>query len=145
MSKRQSIMDKLMIMLQDIWQVNGYNTDIGNNVQEWRVTPVAEGDLPMLTYSDISHETSVPLSVRHDHVLTVKIEAYVAAGTATAATARLVMSDILRAVGKNRSFDRLVIKASPSSGTLEIEQQNKLIGRVTLNLVLTYASAEWEI
>lgn len=145
MSKRQQITDKLKAMLQDIWQVNGYNTDIGANVQEWRVTPVAEEDLPMLTYSDISHETSVPLASRHDHTLTIRIEAYITAGATTPATARLILSDILKALGKNRSFDRLIIKAAPASGVIEIEQQNKLIGRVTITLILTYASAEWEV
>lgn len=144
MSKRQQITDKLKTMLQDIKIANGYNSDLGNNVFEWRLFPFQEDNLPAIEYRDIDCEIESPPARRHDHKLAIDIEIITASGSTTPETIRKMIEDVHKAIGKNAFFDKLAIKTGPVSNSIQMEQDNKIIAGALLKFSITYATGDWE-
>jgi len=60
----QQIMEAVDIALKTIWRTDGYNTDLGNRVYEWRKAPVNIEDAECVIYRDMA--PSITRSVGED-------------------------------------------------------------------------------
>ena len=141
--RQQEIMDALGARLQTIQVRNGYLTDIGNNVVEWKTQLTEDDDLPVLTYRDTLEDTKIPTRL-HQHELTVEIEVITASGSTTPMMIRMMKTDILAAIGKDPFFGKKAIKTVPTQYTTTIEQNDKIIGGAKMLFIITYATAEWQ-
>ena len=105
-SLRQQIMDAVATRLATITTANGYETDAGDNVYEWAVVPLDQGDLPALAYKD-SGEDIVDETVG-EQIRTLRIDIVaIEKGTAVTAFARQVSADVIKAVGTDLTWGGL--------------------------------------
>ncbi len=101
MIKRQRIMQELEAVLKTITIANGYNTNIGNKVYEYRETDIADAELPCLLYRDsddiieITHNLAL-------HTLICEITAIEQAGTGLLRI-RNIVADVKRAIQTRRA------------------------------------------
>ena len=61
---RESIMSALDARLKTITVLNGYASDAGDNVFDWREDPLQDDELDALEYRDISCETGPTETIR---------------------------------------------------------------------------------
>lgn len=101
MNRRQKIIDAIIARMQTITQVNGYSTDIGLNVHDWRIN-FQDEELPAISVCDLISEDQLPAGAsnpkRVTHLLNIQIRIY-APQEATPANIREMIADVSRAIG----------------------------------------------
>lgn len=102
-SLRQKIIDAIIVRMSSILTTNGYVTNIGANVYDWR-TQFHEDELPAVSVCDLTAETVTPDGVsnprRVAHLLTVQIRVY-AVRDETPANIRSMIADVITAIGQD--------------------------------------------
>lgn len=144
-SIRQQIMDALVVRLRTILTADGYETNLGLNITEWRTTDVQVSELtsnPVADVRDVSE--SVVISGGNEiHSLEVEITAYVLGSTMQTGT-RDVIADIDAAIGTDPTFDGLVQKLPPvGNESVRTEQKDRKVGSVDINLTLDYVTGRF--
>ena len=145
-SKRQLICNKVDTRLKTILIANGYNTDLGKNVFEWRDNPIDESELPALGWRDVSEDDSNASTGTigyHNHVLTMEFKVATAKGKTTAQEIRALLADVIKAVGVDQTWDGLAIRTDPVSNEMQVEEAETIIGGVTITLTITYQTKKW--
>jgi len=145
MNLRQDLIDWVLERLRDIRVTNGYNTDVGLHVHEWRSAPFSTDDLPALNVRDIYDEVSYgEQSARHSlHKLFVSIQ-YLDYGDDLPRRARAALADIEKALSAWRSQKR-IIKIEPiTCGRFVLDQGGYSISGVLYELFLIYQSKMME-
>lgn len=145
-SKRQLICQKIDARFKTILISNGYNTDLGKNVFEWRDNPIDENELPSLTWRDVSEDDSNASAGTigyHNHVMTMELKVATAKGTTTAKEIRALLADIIKAVGVDQTWGRLATRTDPVSNEMQVEEVETIIGGVTITLNITYQTMKW--
>jgi hypothetical protein len=142
-NKWQQVITAVLTRLRTIKTTAGYETNAGNNVFEWRPNPLAEGELPGIVVRDTFPEEVITVGA-HEH--TLLIECCVFTGGATApAQARLVIADIVKAFGTDRTFGGLVEDTQPApGGGLGTDQANKLAAVAVKPFYLIYTTAPFD-
>jgi hypothetical protein len=136
-SKRQQIMTALITRLQTITVANGYETDIGANVNEWHVTNFEEAELPAVDVRDTTESVEVR-GGNHDYTLSIQIETKVS-GTTAAAKMRDVIGDVIKAIGTDPSLGSLAQNVRPVQNEIaEIDQKDKRIASILQVFELRY-------
>ncbi len=137
-SIRQSIIDSIITRLQTITIANQYETDLGNNVFEWRETDIELLDLPCVVLRDPS-ESVVARGGNHHYSLEIELEAKSLASDT--ALVRNIIADITKAIGVDPNFDSLVYQTTPvENETLEIEHKGKLFSSITMKFEVNYST-----
>jgi len=144
MASRQGIITGLKSVLSNISIVNGYNTDIGSNVDEWRLTPYSESDLPVIEIRDESCSiTDGRNNVDNYKTLSVTISCYDSV-TATGATEmRLYIKDVLSAIGKDPQLSGNALDIDVDSTSIEGSQDSDIIFSAVVNLSVGYITNKW--
>lgn len=145
MGKRQDIITAAGVKFATITIANGYNTDIGNNVNEWKVIADEESDLPSLHYRDASVEV-LEIEGQDNYFETKKLNLEVeirVSGTTTPATLRLMIEDVLAAVGKDINWSNNAYDTDYEGDTMDIDQDNLKIGSVLMNIAIGYQVKNW--
>lgn len=145
-SKRQLICSAVDARLRTILVSGGYNTDLGENVFEWRATPFEINGLPAMDWRDISEVDSNASTGRdgyHNHALTFQLRVLTAKGKTTANEIREILADIVKAVSVDQTWGGLAIRTDPVSNEMEVEEAERIIGGITVTLTITYQTKKW--
>lgn len=140
---RQQIVDALDTRLQTITTGNGYSANLG--VYEWLVTPLEESDLPAVifrdTIDDIDDEKEFS---RLDHPLTIELDV-AASSSASPASVRELIRDILTAIGTDKYFGGLAYNTDVLSASLEVSEADQRLSGGQIIIEIKYKTALWTI
>ena len=135
-SKRQQIVTAIDTRLKLITITNGYETNAGNNVYEWRSSAMIESELPGLIYRD-TQETEA-LSIGYQvHTLTIEIEGYVV-GNAAPANLRKLIADVIKAIGVDSLWSALAEDTRSVEETIQVEQEERRIAGTRIKIEVDY-------
>lgn len=138
--RRQDLVTALVGELQNITVENGFSTDAGANVSEWRTTSLESGELPAIIVRDVADEAADDQQTIK-HLLKFEIEVYVG-GSNVAENMRIVSSDVLTAFGL---FEAAVSQPCRYLGSESmIEAKETTSGGVRLEFEVAYQSQRWE-
>lgn len=146
MGTRQDIITAAGVKFATITIANGYNTDLGNNVNEWKVIADEEADLPSLHYRDAGVEV-IEVEGQDNFYetkkLNLEVEIRAADGATTPATLRLMIEDVLAAVGTDINWNNNAFDTDYEGDTMGIDQDNLTIGYVLMNVSIGYQVKNW--
>ncbi len=142
---RQSIIDAIDTQLKTILIANGYDTDLGSNVFEWRQVPLQESELPALIYRDVTSEIEIIVLDRHTHILNLEVEVKTQPGSTSGSLARKMIADVIKAIGVDHTWGALAIKTDPVSSEIVFEQHEKIITGAIINFEITYRTDLWRL
>ena len=144
MTTRASIIAAVEAALSGITRDNGYTTDAGQTVEQWRTRPVIQGEpRPALTVRD----TTDSIELRYGqavHTLTLEIDA-VTDGDTTAATLRELAGDVLAALGSNETWGGLAEGTEAKQITLEVVRDGQPAGSLQVQATVTYATESFKL
>lgn len=119
-SIRQRIIDAIDLRMKDILVSNGYETDIGANVEDWLPEGLESGDLPALIYRDITVETENDTFKTFTHRMVVEIMVAVSSST-PAKVIRKIIADIDKAVGIDHTWGGLALTTDRNGDEMGVE------------------------
>jgi len=135
---RQKIVDAIDARLKTIKTANGYQTNLGNNVFEWRVTPLnSDTELPGAVYSDTQDTIDLTIGL---HLHTLKIVINMAAkGSASPSDMRKLIGDIHKMIGVDVTWGGLAEDTKITSEIiLPAHEENKFMGiEITIEVEFT--------
>lgn len=145
-STRQNIVTALDTLLKTIKVVNGYQTNAGLNVFEWRGTPLEQTDLPAILFRDTTDPIdSEGVTDRADHLLTVELAMY-AAGSTAPASSRVLIEDVLKALGSSPTLGvAAVYDMRPAASNLVAEHEGIRLAAASLTIQIRYRTSRWAI
>lgn len=117
-SKEQKIIDAIVTRLQTILTTNGYQTDIGTNVEDSRPNWDQEDDLPAISvFQGQVTSAEAPDNRRKTiHLMPVMIRCFLTSGTSPA-NARTAIADIKKAIlGTGTQRDQYLAERWPDTG-----------------------------
>lgn len=139
-SVRQQIVEALKALLQTIRTINGYETELGANVSEWRTTEWQESELPGCDIRDPSEATEVK-GQYHYNTLDIEIEAKIKGSTVTTEV-RNVIAEITKALGtvtRTSTLGLLVTQISPvDNESLDMEQKDRKFSSTLMRFNILY-------
>lgn len=142
-SRRQQIIDQLKTLLATVLISNGYKTNVGSNIFEWKSIDFQDSELPGIDVRD-PDESVETKGGRHYYTLTIEIEAKVSASTTTN-QAREVLADIETLMGSNQNLGGLVHLVRPvQNELLDFEKVNNKFGTVSMRLEVQYATKAFQ-
>ncbi len=142
-SRRQQIIDQIKTLLATITVANGYKTNTGSNVFEWKSMDFQDTEIPGIDVRDPSEEVETR-GGRHFYTLSIEIEAKVSASSTTN-QAREVLADIETLFGSNQNLGGLVHLVRPvQNELLDFEKVNNKFGSVTMRLEVQYATKAFQ-
>lgn len=148
-SKRQLIVAAVGARLAEITTLNGYDTNLGAHVFAWRPLEnqlLGKEELPAVIYCDIAaHPVDDGTIGAFRWMLDMQLDIYLADGANTATTARKCLSDIYRALGKDILWSGLANTTHQPEDELEINQEENIVGHVTVRFSITYDAALWRM
>jgi len=144
--KRQQIIDTIKTKLAAIKTANGYYTNIGDNVFEWKANPMETSKLPGVEVRDteetlLSAESQSTYNL-HDFMMTVELKVLCAESTPTA-TVRKMIIDVYKLIGANLTWSDYAIYTYLISNAIDLDQQNKLIAGATITIQIYYRTTAW--
>jgi hypothetical protein len=138
-SKRQRITDAVKTGFEAILTENGYNSDLGESVHEWRSRAFAESELPAAVLRDLG-ETAVAAVGVHEHSLTMEAE-IVLSGHELPAEIRALIADVTACIGADVTWGGLAEATyPPDDEAIAIEQANRQIAGVRIRFVIEYTT-----
>ncbi len=142
-SRRQRIVEQIKTFLEGITVANGFKTNVGSNVFEWKGSNFTEADLPGIDLRDVGEDVEVQ-GGRHFYKLNIEVEAKVSASTSTE-SARDVIADVITKMGQNFNVNNLAHKITPvDNELLDFEQGNKKFGTILLRFEVEYATKAFQ-
>lgn len=142
----QNIMDALEDLLETITVANGYNSNIGSNVEVWRTIPYNESELPALNIRDIRTDTETIISEgansKADFLMDVQI-AVIGKGSDTAENIKKYVADVDTALGSDSTLSGLVHWIRPVSVSVGIEDKSFRSGERLRDISIYYRKGLW--
>lgn len=139
-SVRQQIVDALVALLRTVKTINGYETELGSNVTEWRTTEWQESELPGCDVRDTGEETEAK-GQYHYNTVHAELEAKVQDASAPGVV-RNVIADINKAIGtvtKTDALGSLVTQISPvENESIDFEKKDRSFGGVLMKIDISY-------
>jgi hypothetical protein len=144
MGSRQGIITALKSQLALITVAGGYNTDIGSNVDEWRLVPYDPADLPAIEIRDESSSViDGKNNVQNYKALNITITVYNAPSVTAATTARLHIKDVLAAIGTDTTLGNNAVDIDIEDVSLEGSQDSDIIFSAVIKLTVGYLTEKW--
>jgi hypothetical protein len=141
-SVRESIVSSIITRLETILTANGYETNLGSNVFDWKVTDVQESELPCVIVKDTSEDVETR-GGNHLHRLQIELEAK--APGVDRSIPRKIIADVQKAIGVDPNFDNQVYKTEPvENETLSLEQQNKVFSSIVIKFIVNYSTLAFQ-
>ena len=143
-NKRQQIMDAVKARLQNITVANGYMTNLGNNVYEWKETAFAENEMPGIDYRDALCERFSSVLNRFRWRLSVGIE--IATQNSTAVSdVRKMIADVYKVIGTDDTWGGLaIITEQPESDEMRVTKEERFIAGALIGVFIIYETSLWE-
>lgn len=138
MTKRQEIVDAIKARLQTIQVANGYDTDLGRHVFEWKVTAFADTELPGVAFRD-TEQTVAELTGGFRNVsLTVEFILGAASGAGTSSIVRQAIADVVRCIDSDPTWGGLAWDTAIQSDEMFMDHDGKLTGLAKVTAVVKY-------
>lgn len=138
MTKRQEIVDAIKSRLQSIRVANGYGTDLGAHVFEWKVTAFADSELPGVCFRD-TEQTVAELTGGFRNVsLTIEFILGAASGATTAGMVRQGIGDVVRAIDSDPTWGGLAWDTAIQTDEMFMDHDGKLTGLAKVVAVVKY-------
>jgi hypothetical protein len=152
----QRIIEKVAARLATIKVTNGFYTDSGTEVSEWRTTPFHDNELgKALTFRDDGDEPFDHIakgnSALQDRWLTVIISAPFRGGSATAGEKiRKVIADVYKAIGATtdghlgETWSGIAIATSDEGAKPFVDQEERQVLSVDITIKIWYRTEKWK-
>ena len=152
--KRNTLMSAVVARFQTITTANGYYSNLGSNVFEWRprvlsetgggYVPTEQSELPALHVRDPLDEViAVNLKGQETHSLNLELEISHEGG-ATAATMRKEVSDVLKAVSTDTKWSGEAQSTSQEYTTETVRAQaDRTFFRTLLRMKIVYTTSRY--
>jgi len=139
---RQQIITSVDARFKTVLVTNGYQTDVGANVFDWRAEALEEGDLPALIYRDTVCSTEISNISSYTHKMTVEIIAVVANDTPMAII-RNIIADLDKAIGVDDRWGGLAVLTERTGDESGIEIDDKKYAGCRVTMVITFRTLGW--
>jgi len=141
-SIRQTIMAAFEDRLQTILTANGYQTNLGSNVFEWRGTALEDSELPAVIYRDMADTTALTFG-RQEHKLRVDLDIFT---NSTADVMRKLIADIHTCMASpDTTLGGLAEDISPvSDETIQTEHEDKKYFGISLKVIIQFVTKIWD-
>lgn len=136
--KRQQIVDAIRTRLAGILVANGYNTDIGLHVFEWKVTAFADSDLPAVTFRDTDPKIRELTGGMQEVSLPIEFIVGAASGATTMQVIRAAIKDVLSAINSDFTWGGLAWDTSIDTIEAFAEHEGKLTGLAKIGTTIKY-------
>lgn len=156
--KRQQIIDAITELCAGITIENGYETDAGAKVFEWRTAALESEELDSIIIED--PECTVVGKEENDncdgenHIKNLRVELYSVTnatpgigqtlGSAAAERLRAVRRDILKALKSETNLSDLVAKVELTGDSMDMYSADRLYAGLNLTLNIHYVVPAWE-
>ena len=138
MGRRQEIVDAIKARLQTIQVANGYDTELGLHVFEWKVTAFADSELPGVCFRD-TEQTVVELTGGFRNTsLTVEFILGAASGATTAGIVRQGIGDVVRCIDTDPTWGGLAWDTAIQSDEMFMDHDGKLTGMAKVTAIVKY-------
>ena len=138
MGRRQEIVDAIKARLQTIQVANGYDTDLGLHVFEWKVTAFADSELPGVCFRD-TEQTVAELTGGYRNIsLTVEFILGAASGTSTPGIVRQGIGDVVRCIDTDPTWGGLAWDSAIQSDEMFMDHDGKLTGLAKVTTIVKY-------
>jgi len=134
---RQSIITNLLNMLQGIRISDGYKTDVGTKVFEWREIAIELADCPCLIVRDTTDEIEDQGVHDHAHKLTITVTC-IAAGTSAVEDARKIEADIYEAIGTDLSIGNQAYWTEWQGSAMQVQHEENIFANILITLLVLY-------
>ena len=139
-SIRQQIVSTLVTLLGTITTGNGYETNIGSSVDEWRTDNWQESELPGVSIKD-PDETVERKGSKDYHSLSIVMEVKTTGSTSTVVF-RDAIADIDKAISTDPTLGALVQSLTPvENESAVVEKVDKIFASTTIKLTAVYRTA----
>ena len=135
---RQEIVNAIRSRLSEILVANGYDTDLGLNVFEWKVTAFAVSELPGVCFRDTERSVTELTGGLRENRLTVEFILGAASGTATASTIRQAVADVVRCIDTDPTWGGLAWDTAIESDEMFMDHEGKLTGLAKVTATVKY-------
>jgi hypothetical protein len=130
-SIRQKICAAVLAGHLTILKSNGYNSDLGKQMEEWRGTDFNIDDIlpgsPGGTIADTLEEDSEKVTLHQDHDLTFELTVVLAEADQTPKIARQVIADTFKILGVDRTWGNLAYRTLAGKTEMDVSQDKKKI------------------
>ena len=140
-SIRQQIMDAVGTRLRSILVTNGFVTNLGENVHEWRIAPFPINGAAGIVFRDTVCNTIQ--AEGHRQSLQIEVDIVARPGQ-TAADLRTMIADVYSAIGRDIFWGGLAMDTVPESDEIRIEQGEQRIGGASIKFSIVYRTREWD-
>lgn len=141
-SKRQKIVTAIDTALKNIKTSQGYETDLGDNVFEWREEPLQETEIPGAIWRD----TDAPVDEtfgEHLHKMILEVELF-SSGASAPALLRKLIADVVKMIGANLTWGGLAEDTRPQTEDIKTDRESKRIGSALLKFEILYLTARFD-
>lgn len=136
--KRQQIVDAIRTRLGGILVANGYNTDIGLHVFEWKVRAFSESEIPGVTFRDTDPKIRELTGGMQEISLPVEFIVGAASGTSTMQVIRAAIEDVVAAINQDWTWGGLAWDTSIDAIEAFAEHEGKLTGLAKIAVTVKY-------
>ena len=144
MAKRQGCITALVSQLSQISIANGYETDLGARVFEWRVTQIPPAQCPAIEIrdsdSDVLEDNN---NVLTDSALAVAIIAYDTPTEKAAELGRKYIRDIKKAIKVDLQLNGNAYQIDDISSPIEVQQESEISLAATVNILVHCRTEKW--
>lgn len=138
----QQIIGAVKTQLATIRKVNGYETDAGFKVFEWKATASPYDDLPVIHLKDTSLHVAQGTIQQYTWALQIDIEIAASKSAQTSAEIRSMAQDVISALWKDKTISGLALNISqPQIEDFTIQKDEKVIGGAVIRCVVTFITA----
>ena len=148
MTTRQSIITALVTLFETITTANGYSTNLGQHVEEWKTWEVNQDTkTDTLVIRDtkcdiIEMEEDDNAGDYHFKRLTVQA-IIITSGTAASETLRTLLDDVYRCIGTASDLGGLAIDIECEGDQTDIDRQARTYGGTLVTLAILYRVVRW--
>jgi len=141
---QQTIISAVITQLQGITVANGYNSNIGNNVNEFS-TSKFDPDNDVLRTSVVDDDEYEPEQKSTDLwwwelPLTIEIET---SGNTSRQDAREMIADVYSCIGDDLTISGNVKTTYPGPLSIETHQDDKKVTKIYIGIIAVYQTSQW--
>lgn len=137
---RQQVFSAIRTQLETILTDNGYNSDAGENVFEWRDVennPLQVSELPGLVIRDTLGDVVQVTVGQDEHIISFEVDAY-HHGSSSPTLIREVIADVVTAMAADKTFVGLVEDTVHSIEGMSFEHGERRNVKAEIVFVVTF-------
>lgn len=148
MSKQAEIVQSIIDKLKEITTANGYETNIGNNVNDWNSDKIQEGILNYVEVRDAETLFSRPGDPGYfeaAHKQNIQFQILVFFEKEPITTSRKAVVDIYKMIGSNRQYfwDTQQIVIRPIKHLFDIAKEDRTLSGINVLLDVEFVTTLW--